>query len=125
MKQRNARRPLSRRAQRTQPRHHYTKNKRLDFAAINHAARASLPTVLDRYLAGGRYEGCEYVALNPTRADEHLGSFRVNVKTGRWADFATDDKGGDLVSLVAFVTQRSQAEAARELARFLGLGGGL
>ena len=40
---------------------------------------------------------------------------------GRWADFAIGDKGGDVVSLVAHLEGVSQGEAARRLARMLGL----
>jgi putative DNA primase/helicase len=61
------------------------------------------------------------VALNPTRTDRRLGSFKINIRTGRWADFATGDKGGDPISLVAYLEGVSQAEAARRLARMLGL----
>jgi len=62
-----------------------------------------------------------YVALNPKRADQRLGSFSVNLRTGRWADFATGDKGGDPISLAAFLAGLSQVEAARRLATMLGL----
>jgi predicted DNA-binding transcriptional regulator AlpA len=73
-----------------------------DFAAVNRAALAILPTLLERWLPGGRTEGAEYVVLNPRRSDQHLGSFRVNLRTGRWADFAvTGVRGGDPVSLAA------------------------
>jgi hypothetical protein len=61
------------------------------------------------------------VVLNPIRADRRLGSFKINVRTGRWADFATGDKGGDPVSLVAYLEGVSQVEAARLLGRMLGL----
>jgi hypothetical protein len=60
------------------------------------------------------------VALNPRRADCRLGSFKVNLNTGRWADFATGDRGGDLISLLAYLQGVSQTEAARLLARELG-----
>jgi len=43
------------------------------------------------------------------------------LRSGRWADFATDDKGGDVISLAAYLSGLSQAEAARELARALGI----
>jgi hypothetical protein len=43
------------------------------------------------------------------------------VKTGRWADFATGDRGGDPVSLAAFLAGIGQAEAARRLAAMLEL----
>ena len=38
-----------------------------------------------------------------------------------WADFATGDKGGDVISLAAFLFGLSQAEAARRIAGMLGL----
>ena len=60
-------------------------------------------------------------ALNPTRSDKNLGSFSVNVRTGRWADFATGDKGGDPVSLAAYIFSTSQSDAARTLAAVLGV----
>jgi hypothetical protein len=94
---------------------------RVDFAAVNGAALAALPAVLGRLLPGGRRDGHEYVALNPRRSDRHLGSFRINLRTGKWADFATGDRGGDPVSLTAFIENKSQVEAARLLARMLGV----
>jgi hypothetical protein len=60
------------------------------------------------------------VVLNPIRADRRLGSFKINIRTGRWADFATCDKGGDPVSLVAYLEGVSQGEAARLLGRMIG-----
>jgi hypothetical protein len=93
---------------------------RTDFDAINRATLAACPAVLSRLLPGGRIVGREYVVRNPRRADTHAGSFKINVVTGRWADFATGDKGGDPVSLVAFIDSVSQSEAARRLAQMLG-----
>jgi hypothetical protein len=40
---------------------------------------------------------------------------------GRWADWAVDAKGGDVVSLAAYLAGLSQVEAACELARALGI----
>ncbi len=94
----------------------------INFAAINRAALAVLPSLLIRWAPGGITRGSEYVARNPTRADRRPGSFQVNVRTGRWADFATGDKGGDVVSLAAYLAGTGQAEAARNLAGMLGLG---
>jgi hypothetical protein len=93
----------------------------IDFAAINEAALAAFPAVLARLLPRGKRVGREFIALNPRRADHNLGSFKVNRRTGRWADFATGDRGGDPVSLVAYLAGISQGEAARRLARMLGL----
>ena len=75
--------------------------RRLDFEAINRAGLASLLALLRRWLPDGRLIGREYTARNPRRADKRPGSFRINVNNGKWADFATDDAGGDVVSLAA------------------------
>ncbi len=96
---------------------------RLSFEAINRAGLASLPALLRRWLPDGRQVGREYVARNPTRADRRPGSFRINVNSGRWADFATGDKGGDVVSLAAYLSGTGQGEAARALADMLGMRG--
>ena len=95
--------------------------RRLDFEAINRAALASLPALLRRWLPDGQLVGREYEARNPRRADRRPGSFRVNVTTGKWADFACDAKGGDVVSLAAYLSGTGQAEAARALGAILGL----
>ena len=88
-------------------------NGAIDFAEINRAALAAFPAVLARILPGGKRVGAEIVALNPRRADRRLGSFKVNRYNGRWADFATGDKGGDPISLVAYLADVSQGEAAQ------------
>ena len=93
----------------------------IDFERINTAALAALPSILARWMPDGRREGREWVARNPRRDDRRLGSFRVNLDTGRWADFATGDKGGDVVSLAAFLARSNQVEAARNLAVMLGI----
>ena len=93
----------------------------IDFARINSAALGALPSLLSRWLPEGRREGHEWVARNPRRADRSLGSFRINMTSGKWADFATDDRGGDVVSLAAYLAGTGQAEAARNLADMLGV----
>ncbi len=47
------------------------------------------------------------------------GSFKINIITGRWADFATQDRGGDLVSLGAYLARCSQSEAALGVANMI------
>jgi hypothetical protein len=92
-----------------------------DFARVNAAALPVLPALLNRWLPDGRKLGAEWVAKNPTRSDRRHGSFSVNTRTGRWADFATGDRGGDVISLAAYLHGLRQAEAARKLADMLGL----
>jgi hypothetical protein len=96
----------------------------IDFAAINRGAVLSIGAVLTRLLPGGRIVGGEYLALNLRRSDTSLGSFKIRMvgaRAGCWSDFATRDHGGDLVSLVAYLEGLSQGEAARRLARMLGI----
>lgn len=97
---------------------------RVDFARVNALALVRLPELLARWLPDGRVSGREYVARNPTRDDRRPGSFRANVHTGKWADFATGDRGGDVVSLAAYLGGLSQFEAARRLADMLGVADG-
>jgi hypothetical protein len=102
-------------------------NSRLDFANVNAAALGAFPAALSRLLPGGRIDGREFVALNPRRNDNRLGSFKIRLsgpRAGSWADFATSDKGGDPVSLVARREGCSQPDAARLLGRMLCAGNG-
>lgn len=93
----------------------------IDFKRVADAALASLPSLLQHWLPDGRREGNEWKALNPTRADSKVGSFSVNITSGIWADFATGDRGGDAISLYAYINGLEQGPAARELARQLAV----
>ncbi|MDQ7075035.1 MAG: DUF927 domain-containing protein [Gammaproteobacteria bacterium] len=94
---------------------------KIDFQAINQSAINNAVSVLNHYLPDGTSSGGEYTALNPTREDSKKGSFSVNTQSGRWSDFATEDKGGDLISLIAYLNGTKQGAAAKELSQFLGL----
>lgn len=85
------------------------------------ASLNSIDSVLNHWCAGGKREGHEYLALNPKRSDSKLGSFKVNLTSGAWGDFAIDKNGGDLVALVAYLDDLSQFEAAKALGAFLGI----
>ncbi|MHB1098524.1 MAG: virulence-associated E family protein [Burkholderiales bacterium] len=94
--------------------------KAIDFDAVNRSLMHGYDAHVSKWLPGGRREGHEYKALNPTRSDSHIGSFSINLNTGAWADFATGDKGSDPVSLYAYLfTHGDQGKAARELAEEL------
>jgi hypothetical protein len=99
-----------------------TNRQRIDFTEVKIAAFANIRGVLGRFLPDGKVIRGEYIALNPRRADRHPGSFRVNLASGKWADFAVDAKGGDLISLVAYLRGISQFEAAKGLSEMLGVG---
>lgn len=72
-------------------------------------------------LSGGKNSGREYLPINPTRNDTKPGSLSINRDSGAWSDFATDDKGGDLVALAAYVLGCRQIEAAERLADHFGI----
>jgi hypothetical protein len=100
---------------------HERRSRRVDFDRVNAAALRAADAVVRGLLPDGRREGSEWVARNPGRPDRRLGSFKVNLSTGKWGDFATGDRGGDLVSLAAFVASLPQREAAIRLAESLGV----
>ena len=76
---------------------------------------------MPRLLPDGYSEGNEWVSRNPTRNDGRPGSFKVNLTTGVWSDFATGDKGGDIIDLVAYLERKSKVEAAREIGAMLNV----
>jgi len=94
---------------------------RLEFSRIRSGSIALADQLVTRWLPHGRRIGSEWVARNPTRSDRRFGSFKVNLRTGRWADFATGDAGGDLISLRAYLDGTRQGEAARRIAHELDL----
>lgn len=96
---------------------------RPSFSQVAAAALAAIDSVLQRWLPDGKREGQEYKARNPTRGDQRPGSFSVNLRSTKWADFATDARGGDLIALVAYLEGCSQSEAASKLAEHLGMTG--
>ena len=95
------------------------KGDRIDFETIRSVAQCNALAICRRVLPGGKVIGAEYTVRNPKRADNHPGSFKVNVASGRWSDFATGEGGGDLIALVAWLYDIPQSEAARRLASLL------
>jgi len=95
--------------------------RQVDFKRIADAALSRWNLLLPQWLPGGKVEGHEYKSLNPTRADNRVGSFSVNVHSGKWADFSTGDKGGDLISLCAYLGSCDQMAAAKEIEGMIGI----
>lgn len=92
------------------------------FKDVAAAALAQAGMLVPSWLPEGRREGPEWGALNPNRADNQRGSFKVNLQTGRWSDFASDGvAGGDLISLYAYLQAMEQGEACKELAQRMGI----
>jgi len=95
--------------------------RRVAFKRIANAALERADAIVMRWLPEGRREGAEWVAINPIRVDHRRGSFKINLRTGAWADFATNHRGGDLISLAALLFQISQREAALRVAEMIGI----
>lgn len=92
----------------------------IDFTRVASAALSNSETICRRWLPKGRMEGNEWVALNPRRPDHRLGSFKVNLVTGKWGDFADGAAGGDLISLAAYLFEMCQRDAAIRVAEMVG-----
>jgi len=88
---------------------------------VSAAALGAIDAVLRHWLPGGQRQGHEYLPLNPKRSDSGPGSFSINLNTGAWSDFATGDKGLDLVALVSYLENETQGNAANRLGVFLGI----
>ncbi|MBU2517878.1 MAG: DNA helicase, partial [Proteobacteria bacterium] len=91
-----------------------------DFQETSRIALAHAPTLLAKWLPGGKLQGPEYISTNPTRSDRQPGSFKTNTLTGKWGDFATGEAGGDLISLRAYLEGVSQVEALKLVADEVG-----
>lgn len=93
----------------------------IDFDIVANAASRQMLNLIPQLLPDGQRVGAEWVALNPRRVDRNRGSFKVNLKTGKWADFATSVTGGNLISLIAYIKDVSKLDAAFILAEMLNL----
>jgi putative DNA primase/helicase len=93
-------------------------NSPLDFSTINSNAMARLPDLLFRWFPAGKMDGYEFKVGNLTGIPGK--SLSINIRTGQWADFASDGKGGDLISLYAAIHRIQQGEAARAIAEDMG-----
>ncbi|WP_057431133.1 DUF927 domain-containing protein, partial [Pseudomonas syringae] len=100
--------------------------KRPSFADVKGAALKDIDRVLSHWLPNGKRVdgGKEYTAPNPTRTDKRAGSLKVNLSKGTWADFATGDKGGDLIDLVRYLDGGTDVEACNKLADLLHVSAG-
>lgn len=93
----------------------------IPYGEIASAALNSIDTLLSHWLPGGKVQSGEYKVTNPLRADNKVGSFGVNMRSGKWADFATTDgAGNDLIGLYAYLNSLEQPAAAIEVADQIG-----
>lgn len=93
-----------------------SKMNKIDFDKIN--AALDVETCVRAWLPNGKRSGHNYFVTNPTRNDNNAGSFAVHLVTGKWGEFAGTDRGGDLVSLYAYLFHNNDnIAAAKELAQ--------
>lgn len=90
---------------------------------VAQAAAVHAEGLVTAWLPEGKRKGDEWETLNPVRGDRSPGSFHVNLNTGAFNDFADPSaKGGDLVSLRAYLDGVRQLDAARSIDHELSLG---
>lgn len=85
----------------------------MNFQEINEQLRAHIGSIVADICPGGATSGQEYVAASISGGKGR--SFSINLNTGKWADFATSDRGGDIISLYARARGLNNGEAAKEL----------
>ncbi|MBI2240932.1 MAG: hypothetical protein HYU59_09045 [Magnetospirillum gryphiswaldense] len=91
-------------------------------ARIASAARQQMPVLASQLFPRGHTEGREWAVGNlKGEPGNSLKIVLVGPKAGLWKDFATGEGGRDAVSLVAAVEGIGQAEAARHLAKMMGV----
>lgn len=91
----------------------------IQFAALAEALLTSADRLVPLWLPDGERRGHEYVCGSLSGGKG--SSCSVNLVNGRWADFASDEQGGDLLSLYAAIHGLSMAKAAVQVAREEGL----
>ena len=91
----------------------------INFAALADALLARADQLLTDWLPGGVQRGNEYVCGSLSGGAGT--SCSINLTNGRWGDFATDEKGNDLISLYAAIKGLTMGRAAVMVAREEGL----
>lgn len=79
--------------------------KNIEIPEIVHLLTLQIRELIDAIGLDGREECNDFVAYNPTRTDNHLGSFRICIrgaKTGTWKEFSGNDVGGDALQLIDY-----------------------
>jgi putative DNA primase/helicase len=90
------------------------------YASVRQAMLDRALEFLNRVVPGGRVVGHEYCAASIQGG--HGDSFKCNLNSGLWRDFATNEPSGkDLISLYARVRGIKYAEAAKRCAAEFGI----
>jgi hypothetical protein len=90
----------------------------INFTELSNILNANALYYLYKWLPGGKIKGSEYLIHNPLREDKHP-SLSINYNTGKWADFAINQRGRDLISLYAYINGLKNGEAAKQLQQII------
>ena len=85
----------------------------VDFAAVARDLLGRADWYVEQWFPNGRRDGHEWKI--GSLAGEAGRSLSINLRTGVWKDFASDEGGGDLLSLYAKSRGLAMLAAAREL----------
>jgi putative DNA primase/helicase len=91
----------------------------IKFAELADALLSRADSLVAAWLPGGVQRGHEYACGSLSGGTGT--SCSVNLTNGRWGDFATDEKGNDLISLYAAIHGLTMGKAAVQVAREEGL----
>lgn len=85
----------------------------IDFAALAARLLQQSRSLLPMWFPAGRLRGSEFCVGDLAGAEGE--SLKINVDSGKWADFSAGQQGGDLISLYAAMHGMGQAEAVKAL----------
>lgn len=91
----------------------------IKFRELAEALLDQIETLVPMWLPGGHRNGHEWIC--GSLSGEAGRSCSVNMATGKWADFSSDEKGNDLLGLYAAIHDLTLGKAAVQVARELGL----
>lgn len=86
-----------------------------DFEGLSAHLLNRIREIIPVWLPGGRIQGREYECASVNGGQGK--SFKINLDTGLWADFAAGQQGGDLIALWAEINNLKQSEAASQLSQ--------
>ena len=85
----------------------------IDFQSLASRLLSQARSLLPSWFPAGKMHGHEFCVGDLAGSEGE--SLKINVVTGRWQDFSTGDKGGDLISLYAAMHGIKQSEAVKQL----------
>ena len=85
----------------------------IEFTVLAAALVGESRSLLPSWFPAGKWRGREFVV--GSLSGDPGESLSINHTTGQWADFASGEKGGDLISLYAAIHHLSQGDAAAQL----------